>query len=302
MDRFDSLRAFADVVETGSFAAAARRRGATRSSVSKLVARLEDELGVRLLNRTTRRVSPTEAGETYYARSAAILADLDDADREIAGLQDEPRGTIRLNAPMSFGTLHLGPALADFMAAWPDLAIEATLSDSRVDLVEEGYDLVLRIAALEDSSLIARRLAPIRRVICAAPAYVAEHGAPAHPRELADHRCLQYGHLATGNSWRLEGPDGVHTVRLTGVLCSNNAEVLCAGAAKGLGIALLPTFIAGPDLQEGRLQTVLDDYAAPDVALHALYPPAPRVPAKIRLLIDFLRARFGDAPHWDLVR
>lgn len=302
MDRFESLHAFVNVVDRGSFAGAARGIGVSRSAVSKLVSGLENRVGVRLLNRTTRRVSPTEAGLAYYERAVAILSALDEADRDAAGLQTEPRGTIRLNAPMSFGTLHLARALADFMADWPELRVEATLTDSRVDLLGEGYDLVLRIGDLEDSSLIARRLAPVRRVICAAPSYLEAHGAPIHPRELRDRRCLQYGYLATGNVWRLSGPDGTHDVHLDGILCSNNAEMLCAGAVRGLGIALLPTFIAGPELQEGRLATILADYAAPEIALHALYPPAPQVAAKIRLLVDFLRARFGEDPYWDLVR
>lgn len=302
MDRLDSLQAFVNVVDSGSFAGAARRMGVSRSAVSKLVARLEGSVGVQLLNRTTRHVAPTEAGAAYYERGVAILAALDEADRAAAGLQSEPRGTIRLNAPMSFGTLHLARALADFMADWPDLRIEATLSDSRVDLVEEGYDLVLRIADLADSSLIARRLAPVRRAICAAPAYLDAFGTPDHPRALRDHRCLQYGHLATGNVWRLRGPDGAHDVHLDGVLCSNNAEMLCAGAVRGLGIALLPTFIAGPELQEGRLTAILADYAAPPIGLYAVYPPTTQVAAKIRLLIEFLRFRFGDDPYWDLVR
>lgn len=302
MDRFDSLQAFAAVIEHGSFTAAATRLGVSRSAVSKLVAHLETHLGVQLLNRTTRHVSPTEAGSAYYDRGTAILAELDAADRSVTDLQATPKGTIRLNAPMSFGTLHLSEALADFMADWPELRVEATLSDGQVDLVEEGYDLVLRIADLADSSLIARRLSPIRRVICAAPSYLDEHGAPDHPRDLRQHKCLQYGYLATGNTWRLHGPDGRHTVRLGGVLCSNNAEMLCAGAVRGLGLALLPTFIAGPDLQLGRLSTVLAEYHAPEIALYAVYPPARQVPAKIRLLIDFLLERFGDEPSWDLVR
>lgn len=300
MDRFDSLRAFASVVDHGSFTAAARTLGLSRSAVSKLVAGLEAHLGVQLLTRTTRHVAPTEAGAAYFQRARAVLADLDAADRAVADLQAAPHGTVRLNAPMSFGTLHLAAALADFMSDWPDLRIEATLSDSRVDLVEAGYDLVLRIADLPDSTLIARRLAPVRRVVCAAPAYLDAVGVPDHPRALRNHRCLQYGYLATGNTWRLQGPDGRHNVRLDGVLCSNNAEMLCAGAVRGLGIALLPTFIAGPDLQLGRLTTVLADYRAPEIALYAVYPPARQVPAKIRLLIDYLRARFGDAPPWDI--
>lgn len=302
MDRFDSLQAFAAVIEQGSFTAAADRLGISRSAVSKLVANLETHLGVQLLNRTTRHVAATEAGSAYYERSVSILAELDAADRAITDLQAAPRGTIRLNAPMSFGTLHLADALADFMADWPDLRIEATLSDSQVDLVEEGYDLVLRIADLQDSSLIARRLSPVRRVVCAAPSYLDKYGVPDHPRDLRRHRCLQYGYLATGNTWRLHGPDGRHTIRLNGVLCSNNAEMLCAGAVRGLGIALLPTFIAGPDLQIGKLATVLPEYRAPEIALYAVYPPARQLPAKIRLLIDFLRSRFGDEPAWDLVR
>jgi len=301
MDKLQALRVFTAVVESHGFTTAARKLGLSRSAASKLVSQLEQELGTQLLNRSTRHVSATETGAIFFERSVAILAELEDAERAVVDLQGEPRGSIRLNAPMSFGTLHLASALADFLALYPDVHIEATLDDRLVDPVGEGFDLTIRIAALADSSLIARRLAPARRLLAASPAYLAARGTPETPADLRAHSCLHYGYLPTGNAWSLEGPDRVHTVQVNGPLCSNNAQMLLDGALKGAGIALLPTFIAGAGLQEGRLVRVLPDYRPPEIALYALYPPNRHLTLKIRLLIDFLADRFGDPPYWDLV-
>lgn len=301
MDKFEAVRIFAKVVETHGFTAAARDLGLSRSAVSKAIAQLEHSLGAQLLNRTTRFVSPTDTGAVYYQRCIAILADMDEADRAVAELQGEAKGSIRLNAPMSFGTLHLASALADFMARYPDIRIEATLNDRFIDPVEEGFDLTIRIAELADSSLIARKLAPARRVLCASPAYLRAHGEPQRPSDLKDHNCLHYGFLATGNVWHLSGEDGPHPVTVNGTLCSNNAEMLMASVLKGVGIALVPTFIAGADLQEGRLTTVMPAYRPTDIAIHAIYPPSRHLSLKLRLLIDFLVERFGERPYWDLV-
>lgn len=301
MDKFAAARIFVKVVEAHGFTAAANELGLSRSAVSKSVSQLERSLGAQLLNRSTRFVSPTETGAVYYDRCVTILADLDDADKAVLELQGEPRGSIRLNAPMSFGTLHLGSALADFMAIYPKVRIEATLNDRLIDPVQEGFDLTVRIAELEDSSLIAKKLAPAKRVLCAAPAYLQNHPEPALPSDLKHHDCLHYGYLPTGNTWRLKGPDGGQKVSINGVLCSNNAEMLMAGAISGAGIALLPTFIAGAELQAGRLVSVLPDYSPPEISIYALYPPNRHLSVKLRLLIDFLGDRFGDPPYWDLV-
>jgi DNA-binding transcriptional LysR family regulator len=301
MDKLTSLKAFTRVVQQGSFAAAARELRLSRSAVSKYVIELEQELGVQLLARTTRSVTPTENGQAYYERCQAILSDLEEADLAAARLQSQPRGLLRVNAPMSFGTLHLGRAVADFMEKYPELQIQLVLSDQQIDPVQEGFDVTLRIADLPSSSLIARKVAPARRVICAAPAYLKRRGTPRHPDELRHHDCLAYGHLATGNQWKLIGPDGDHWIRVPWTLCTNNAEVLRDAAVHGLGIALLPTFIAGADLQEGRLRTILSRYKAPEISLYAIYPETRHLSVKVRLFIDFLVERFGGRPHWDLV-
>src|SRR3954464_7131072 len=206
MDKISSMRAFVKVVEHGSFSEAARSLRMSRSAVSKYVIDLERELGAQLLNRTTRSAAPTENGRAYYERAVAILADLEEADLAVARLHAEPRGLLRINAPMSFGTLHLGPALAEFMEKYPELQIQLTLSDEQIDAVQEGFDVTLPIAELASSSLIARRLVGVQRVFCASPEYIKRRGAPEHPKELKEHDCLTYGFLATGNQWKLTGP------------------------------------------------------------------------------------------------
>jgi DNA-binding transcriptional LysR family regulator len=288
MDKLSSLRAFVKVVETSSFSEAGRRLRLSRSAVSKYVAELEQDLGVQLLSRTTRRVTATENGQAYFERALAILADLDAADRAVAQLQATPRGLLRVNAPMSFGTMELGPAIASFMMQYPELQIQLTLSDEHVDPVQEGLDVTLRIADLESSSLIARRIMPIDRVVCASPAYLKQHGTPKHPSDLRHHDCLTYGYLSTGNQWKLTGKDGDHWITPRWTLCANNAEVLRDAAAGSCGIALLPVFIAADALKSGRLQTFLADYQAPPLSLYAIYPPTRHLAVKVRLFIDHL--------------
>jgi DNA-binding transcriptional LysR family regulator len=302
MDKLTSIRAFTRVVQHGSFAAAARELHLSRSVVSKYVIELEQELGSQLLVRTTRSASPTENGQAYYERCIAILADLDEADRAVARLQSEPRGLLRVNAPMSFGTLHLGRAVADFMEKYPELQIQLVLSDQQIDPVQEGFDVTLRIADLPSSSLIARKIAPAARVVCAAPSYLERRGTPEHPSALRDHDCLTYGYLATGNQWKLTGPDGDHWIHVPWTLCSNNGEVLRDAVVKGRGIALLPNFIVGADLQQGSLRSILSHYAAPEIAVYAIYPPTRHVSVKVRVFIDYLIERFGGRPYWDLVK
>ena len=299
MDKLGSIKAFTKVVEHGNFSEAGRELRLSRSAVSKYVIELERELGVQLLNRTTRSVSPTDNGRAYYQRCLAILADLEEADMAVTQAQVEPRGLLRVNAPMSFGTLHLGKAVADFMSRFPELVIQIVLGDHFVDPVQEGFDVTLRIADLASSSLIARRIVPARRVLCAAPAYLAGRGAPRHPNDLRSHACLTYDHLATGTQWKLSGADGDHWIQVDWNLCANNGEVLRDAAVAGHGIALLPTFLVGPDLQSGRLVSVLDGYAAPDLTLYAIYPPTRHLSVKVRLFIDFLVERFGNNPVWD---
>jgi DNA-binding transcriptional LysR family regulator len=298
MDKLERLRAFAKVVQHGGLSAAARDMRLSRSAISKYMNDLEAELGVQLLVRTTRSASPTENGLAYYERVVTILADIEDADAAVSHLQAEPRGVLRANAPMSFGTMHLGRALADFMEKYPELKIQLVLSDELIDPVREGFDVTLRIADLPSSSLIARKISPAPRVICAAPAYLQRHGTPQHPNDLREHACLTYGYLATRNQWKLTGPDGDHWIQIPWALCTNNAEVLRDAAVKGRGVALLPTFIAGADLRTGALTTVLTEYKAPELFVYAIYPQTKHLAVKVRVFIDFLVERFGGRP-WD---
>lgn len=290
MDKLGSLRALVKVVELGSFSEAGRQLRLSRSAVSKYIADLENDLGVQLLNRTTRRASPTENGQAYFERALTILADLDAADQSVAQLQSTPRGLLRVNAPMSFGTIKLGPILADFMALYPELRIQLVLSDEQVDPVQGGLDVTLRIAELESSSLIARKIIPIERVVCASPDYLKRNGTPAHPNDLRQHNCLTYGFLSTGKQWKLSGKDGDHWIQPSWTLCANNAEVLRDAAVKGCGIALLPVFMAEKELESGALRVVLSAYKAPPLTLYAIYPPTRHLALKVRLFIDFLVA------------
>ena len=295
MDKFESLRAFTQVVTSGGFAAAARKMGLSRSAVNKLVINLEDELGVQLLHRTTRRVSPTATGLAFYERCVSILADLEDAELAVTQLHQEPKGTLRVNAPMSFGTLHLGPVVADFISQYPDLRVQLTLEDRFVDPREEGFDITIRISALPESpNLIVHPIASANRVLCAAAAYLDRRGAPIHPNDLKAHSCLHYGHLANKSQWTLWGPDGEHTIAIQGVLCSNNGKVLKDAAVKGLGITLLPTFIVGENLKQGALQIVLPDYQPRELSLCVIYPVNRHLSTKIQLFTKFLRDRFVD--------
>lgn len=299
MDKLISMRAFTRVVEHGSFSEAARDMRLSRSAISKYVIDLETDLGVQLFHRTTRSASLTDSGRLYYERCLAILADIEEADLAVSSLQVAPRGTLRVNAPMSFGTMHLGKAVAAFMQRYPDLQIDLILSDQQIDTVQEGFDVTIRIANLSDSSLIARKIVPARRVLCASPEYLKRRGTPRHPNDLRNHDCLTYGYLSTGVQWKLTGQDGDHWLHVRSKLCTNNAEVLRDAAVSGLGIALLPTFIAGPELRSGELRTIIPKYQAPELWVCALYPPTRHLAMKVRVFIDFLVERFGNKPYWE---
>lgn len=300
MDKLDAMNAFAKVVSHGSYAEAARALGLTRSAVSKAVMELEQLLGARLLDRTTRRVSPTEAGLSYYERCIDILGRVEETELQVSRLHDEPRGVLKINAPMSFGMLYLGDAIAAFMRDYPDLKVEMMLTDRFIDPLEEGVDVTIRIAELADSSLIARKLAPTRRVVVASPAYLAAHGTPTTPEELSDHRWLGYSATTSLQRWSFARSDGtVGTIALKMVLCSNNGHVLRSAAIAGEGITELPTFLVGCDIAEGRLAVIMQDYRRGESGIHALYTPNRFLAAKTRLLIDFLAARFGPHPEWE---
>jgi DNA-binding transcriptional LysR family regulator len=299
----DDLRAFVAVVDAGGFSRAAARLGLAKSIVSRRVARLEASLGgARLLARTTRGVSPTEAGAAFHARCVRVLAELDEARNEVAGREGGLVGTLRIAAPLSFGIAHLAPALARFAAAHPRLAMDVAHSDRLVDLVGERFDAAVRIGTLVDSSLVARRLAPLRLVAVASPAYLARRGAPERPEDLAGHDCLVYSAGAEGGGvWRfhVDGGRGVVGVRPHGRFRSDNGEALVAAALEGLGVAVLPTFLAGGALRSGALVPLLASFPMPEQGLHVVRPPGGPAPARLRALIEFLAARFGPEPYWD---
>ena len=299
MDKLESMRAFVEVVDRSGFAAAGRQLGLSRSVVNKLVAQLEADLNVQLLQRTTRRVSPTDTGRAYYERCVNILAEVVDAERSITQLQSEPKGTLRINAPMSFGTMHLAKAIAHFMQRYPDIQVQVTLNDRFIDLIEEGFDVTLRIAEPKaEDALISHAIAPIQRVICASPSYLEVRGKPEHPTDLRNHDCLKYGHLATHNYWHLVDQDGKQTkVRLHCRGYSNNGEVLREGAIAGVGIALLPTFIVGEALQKGWLVQLLPDYCPPPITAHLCYATNRHLSTKIQRLTEFLQDWF-NSPNW----
>jgi DNA-binding transcriptional LysR family regulator len=294
MAKLEQMRAFTQVVTAGGFAAAARQMGLSRSVVNKLVIALENDLGVQLLQRSTRVVSATETGLAFYDRCVEILASLDEAERSVLQLHAEPKGKLRVNAPMTFGTMYLAPAIADFLQQYPEVQVQLTLNDRFVDPIEEGFDVTIRIAEPQPTgSLFVQPLAPAERLLCAAPSYLAVRGMPQTPIDLQTHSCLYYGHLETAMRWTLFGANGEQTIGVRGCLCSNNGDVLREAAIRGLGIALLPRFIIQPDLDRGTLQIVLPDYRASELSIDVLYPVNRHLSTKIRLLVDFLQARFG---------
>ncbi len=299
MDKFASLQAFAQVVEANGFAAAAREMGLSRSAVNKLVIALENDLGVQLLHRSTRRVTPTVTGLTFYTRCKQILADLEEAELAVSRLQTEPQGQLRINAPMTFGTQYLGSAIADFMQQYPALQIQLTLEDRQVDPLAEGYDLLVRISQLpEAASLVIHPIGPIEIWLCAAPDYIQRQGLPQSPEELRSHQCLHYGHLANRYEWHLGSGDRSEgnsiVVPIQARLCSNNGEVLKAAALQGLGIAMLPEFIIGGEVATGQLVRVLAGYEMSSLTLYVLYPVNRHLSPKVQLLTEFLQHRFGS--------
>jgi DNA-binding transcriptional LysR family regulator len=299
VDRLTGMRVFATVAERASFAAAAEVLGLSRTMISKHVAALEDRLGARLLNRTTRRISLTEAGAGYLERVTEILQLVDEAEGAVSATAGEPRGLLRVNAPMSFSIHHLAPCLAEFRAAHPKVDVELTLNDRVVDLIDEGVDVAIRIGKLKDSSLIARRLATARLALCAAPSYLARRGEPKDPAELAQHDCLQYSYASDRDVWQFDGPDGRLEVRVRGPLTSNNGDALMNAAIAGLGIVRQPTFIVGEALRDGRLVRILPGYTLPVIGIHAVLPGSRHVSAKTRSFVEFLVRRFAGEPYWD---
>ncbi len=298
MDRITAMAVFTQVVEAGSFSVAARRLGLSRSAVSKQLARLEDRLAARLLQRTTRRLSLTEAGAEFYARCTRIVHEVEEAEQGVSRLHAGPRGLLKVNAPMTFGHRHIAPAIAEFLARYPDVQVEMTLNDQVVNVIEGGFDVTIRVAVLAESNLIARRLAPNRIVVCGAPAYFAAHGRPRTPRDLAHHNCLLYTYLSTANRWHFVGPRGAESVEASGNFRANNGDALQAAARAGVGLVQMPTFIGGGDLASGALETVLERYEDRTTSIWAVYPTTRHLSPKVRVFLDFLAARF-ERPDWE---
>ncbi|WP_375269811.1 LysR family transcriptional regulator [Phenylobacterium sp.] len=290
----EALGVFARVVELRSFAAAAEDLKLSKATVSKAVGRLETRLGARLFNRTSRRLALTETGAQLAERARRLLADAEAAEDDILARSAQPRGLVRLAAPMSFGLIELAPILPDFLAQYPEVSIDLHMSDDKIDLVGMGFDLALRIADLPDSSLVARRIRTVERMVVAAPAYLERHGRPTHPSHLAEHACLGYAYLPTPETWRFSGPGGEQVaVRPAGPLRANNAEALLPALEAGLGLAVQPDFIVRDCLAKGRLTAVLPEWRSPPIALHLVSPPGGPRPVRITALADYLVRRLG---------
>lgn len=297
MDRFRALAVFAKVVEQGAFARAGERLGLSASAVSRHVADLEAHLGARLLNRTTRKLSLTESGRSFHERTVQLLSDLEEAEVAVASSTVSPRGTLRLTCPIAFGEWYVAPAIAAFAAQHPQLRFDVELSDRLVDLVDEGFDLAIRIGTLSAQAVIARPIGETRLVCVASPAYLARNGVPKVPQDLARHRCLVYAYQSIRDVWRFtDARGGEHVVRIAGPAVSNNGRFLAALAACGMAISMEPDLLVRDELRSGRLVELLADYRPPAVPIHAVYPSRRHLSAKVRAFVDFIAQRFaGDA-------
>jgi DNA-binding transcriptional LysR family regulator len=299
MDKLTAMQVFVRVVEAGSFVKAAGQLEISTTAVSRLVADLEAHLGTRLLQRTTRRLSLTAAGSDYFDRCQQIVGAVEEAEALVGLEAQRPFGTLRVSGPVVFGTLHLAPVLAAYSARYPEVRVDISLADRIVDLVDEGFDVAIRIAGRLADTLVARRLTTVRIALCASPEYLRRHDTPHAPSDLATHNCLLYTISERPAEWTFEGPQGSVSVKVAGSLRSNNGDLLHTAALAGEGIVVLPTFIVGDDLQQGKLVRVLPRYCQPDLAAYAVYPTRRHLPAKVRSFVDFLAEAFSDPPPWD---
>ena len=300
MDKFEDIQAFIAVVDAGSFTAAAKRLGAAKSAISRRVSSLEERLGVQLLHRTTRVLNLTETGRSFYNHGARILADLDEAEAAVQQEHGELRGTLRFALPLSFGVRHMGGPIATFSKTHPRIRFDLDLNDRRVDLIEDNFDLALRIGRLSDSSLIARRLFDVRAVVCGSPHYLNVHGVPETPDDLQHYQCLVYSNLPDPNKWAYEDRDGHRSVvKVNSVVAASSGDFLCNAAAHGMGLVIQPTFIAAQAIRSGMLIPVLEDYSWPISPAYAVYPPTRHLSYRVRAFIDFLAEKFAGTPQWD---
>ncbi|MBB3649842.1 DNA-binding transcriptional LysR family regulator [Rhizobium sp. BK619] len=298
MDRLTSLTVFGRVVECGGFSAAARRLNMSVTMVGNHVQSLEDRLGVRLLNRTTRKVSLTETGKYYYERSSQILAELDEADRTAGALSTTPRGTLKVYTSSAIVRFLL-PVVSEYMELYPSIALDFSIGERMVDMIEDGYDLVIRTVPPPDSSLVARKLTPWRHVLVCSPAYFESHPMPQKPAEVADHNCLQYAYYPYGEEWRFEDGEGrQESVKIGGNAVSNSAEMLRFLTLNGQGIFLAPSFVVFDDIAEGRLVKIMPDYRPVEFSINAVYPNRSHLATKVRLFIDLLAERFAEHRKW----
>jgi DNA-binding transcriptional LysR family regulator len=294
MDRFLEMQSFSAVVDAGSFVKAAEALGLPKAAMSRYVADLETRLGVRLLHRTTRRLSLTEEGEVFYARAKELLAGVDEAEAEITSRSGAPGGLLRINAPLTFGILHLAPLWGVFRSQYPMVSLDITLGDRLVDLVDEGYDVAIRIATLPSSTLVSKRLATTRMVLCASPRYLAVHGAPVHPAELVSHAVISYSYWSTKDEWHFEGPHGPVSVKTQPCIHTNSGDTCRAAALAHQGIILQPSFLVGGDLASGALVELMPQFHSIDIGIYAVYPTRKHVAPKVRVLIDFLVDHFAQ--------
>jgi len=299
MDKFLEMQTYAAVVDLGSFVKAADVLEMSKPTVSRYVSDLEERLGVRLLQRTTRKLSLTEEGRSFYARCKAVLADVQAAESEITSKSLVVNGLIKINVPVSFGLLELAPRWADFMSKYPELTLDITLSDRMVDLVEEGFDLAVRIASLPSSSLISRKLASTKMVLCASPTYIKKHGKPKHPSDLANHAVLSYSLLATGDTWEFDGKEGKVKVNVRPIMRSNSGDTCVAAARKHKGIIGQPSFMVNEDLKRGTLVELIPQFRLPEFGIYALYPSRQYVSPKVRALINFLAKELEGVAWYD---
>ncbi|MGB1951092.1 MAG: LysR family transcriptional regulator [Marinobacter sp.] len=294
MDRLLEMQTFCAVVEAGSFVAASEAMGMSKAAVSRYVSELESRLRVRLLHRTTRRLSLTAEGDVFYVRCRELLAGVEEAEAELTSSTSVARGVLRINAPVSFGIRHLAPLWGEFHARFPDVELNIDLSDRLVDIVEEGFDLAIRIASLRNSSLVSRRLTSTRLLVCASPEYICAHGAPEKPEDLANHRVIAYSNLATGNEWHFQGMEGPVSARVRPWMYANNGETCCAAAVAHQGVVRQPSFLLQEDLDAGRLVELMQQYRSAEMGVYAVYPTRKFVTPKVRALVDFLVAAFPD--------
>lgn len=300
MDSLSDVAVFVAVVDEGSFTKAAERLQLSRSVISKYVSRLESRLGARLLNRTTRRLSLTEAGQVFYQRSRRGLDDIAEAEAEVSRLQGTPRGVLRVNTPMSFGILHIAPWLPEFAELHPDLTVQMSMSDRKLDVIDEGFDVSVRISELPDSSLIARRLATCRHSIVASPSYLQRHGTPRTPADLAQHQTLTYSLQQSSQAWHFLAPDGETTsIPIQPRLQVDNSLALREALRGGMGISRTPTFLVGDDIQQGRLTPLLNGYTTLEVSIYLVYPERRHLSPKVRAFVDFMADKIQDPPYWE---